>query len=274
MLRSLLCRSPGVRPPVPSLLRSPVAATLGVRAPASALARLCSSSAALTPAPAAPPLGPPSRFAVIALGGTQYKVAPDDLICVEKIEAAVGSTIETKRVLLVGEADATVIGSPVIEDAVPTRTLPHATRTPHAPAFPPPYFPRMHTGCFVAYPGGHTRLSHRAEGRHPLPALLSRGRADYPEWTIYACHMCTCTQPCQHGPLRTLGYSSHHAACLLAPLPRVPQCVRLTVEEQGYGKKVIAFKKKKRKGYRRWKGYRARLTLLRISAIECAVLDR
>ena len=44
--------------------------------------------------------------------------------------------------------------------------------------------------------------------------------------------------------------------------------VRATVEEQGYGKKVIVFKKKRRKGYRRWRGYRARLSLLRINSIE------
>ena len=41
-----------------------------------------------------------------------------------------------------------------------------------------------------------------------------------------------------------------------------------TVEEQGYGQKVIVFKKRRRKGFRRWRGYRARLTLLRIGRIE------
>lgn len=41
-----------------------------------------------------------------------------------------------------------------------------------------------------------------------------------------------------------------------------------TVEEQGNGPKVIVFKKKRRKGYRRWRGYRARLTLLRVLSIE------
>ena len=49
--------------------------------------------------------------------------------------------------------------------------------------------------------------------------------------------------------------------------------VSATVEEQGFAKKVIAFKKRRRKGYKRWKGYRARLTLLRINAIDCAALD-
>ena len=89
----------------------------------------------------------------------------DDLICVEKVDVPVGETLEARRVLLVGEAQSTVIGSPLIADA----------------------------------------------------------------------------------------------------------CVRATVEEQGYGKKVIVFKKRRRKGYRRWKGYRARLSLLRINSIERAL---
>lgn len=44
--------------------------------------------------------------------------------------------------------------------------------------------------------------------------------------------------------------------------------VHATVEEQGYGKKIIVFKKKAKKGYRRWKGFRSRLTVVRINSIE------
>ena len=104
----------------------------------------------------------PTRFAVVLLGGSQYKVAAGDLICVEKLDLPVGSALDAQRVLLVGEAGATVIGSPLVEGA------------------------------------------------------------------------------------------SVHA----------------TVEEQGYGQKVIVFKKRRRKGFRRWRGYRARLTLLRIGRSE------
>ena len=138
------------------LLRSPPHATalFGVVA-----SRASSSVAEIAPPPAK---APATRFAVVALAGTQHKVTVDDLICVEKMEVPVGASVELRRVLLVGEQQATVIGSPLIADA----------------------------------------------------------------------------------------------------------CVRATVEEQGYGKKVIVFKKRRRKGYRRWKGYRARLTLLRIGSIE------
>ena len=107
-------------------------------------------------------IAPPTRFAIVELSGSQYKVAAGDLICVEKLEVPVGQSIDAKRVLLVGEAGATVIGSPLITGA----------------------------------------------------------------------------------------------------------SVKLTVEEQGYGKKVIIFKKQRRKGYRRWRGYRPRLTLLRVGEID------
>jgi large subunit ribosomal protein L21 len=98
----------------------------------------------------------------VQLGSSQYKVAQDDLICTEKIDLGVGQSLDAKRVLLVGDDGATLIGSPLIEGA----------------------------------------------------------------------------------------------------------CVRMTVEEQGYGKKLVVFKKRRRKGYRRWRGFRSRLTLLRVGEIE------
>ena len=103
----------------------------------------------------------PTRFAIVELAGSQYKVANDDLICVEKMPMPVGTSIDARRVLLVGEAGATIIGSPLIAGA----------------------------------------------------------------------------------------------------------SVRMTVEEQGLGKKIVVFKKRRRKGYRRWKGHRSRLTVLRVGEI-------
>ena len=155
--------------PAPALLR-PLRPLLRAPPPLPP-ARACSALISrLTPARAAParmgletlPLVGPTRFAVVAMGGSQYKVATDDLICVEKLDLPVGASIAAKRVLLVGERGATIIGSPLVKDA----------------------------------------------------------------------------------------------------------SVLMTVEEQGYAKKAIVFKKRRRKGYRRWKGYRARLTLLRVRAVE------
>ena len=50
--------------------------------------------------------------------------------------------------------------------------------------------------------------------------------------------------------------------------PLVPQArVRVAVEEQTFDAKTHVFKKKRRKGYRRWNGHRRQLTVLRIMDI-------
>ena len=41
-----------------------------------------------------------------------------------------------------------------------------------------------------------------------------------------------------------------------------------TVEEQSLAKKVIVFKKRRRKNYKKEMGFRARITVLRINRIE------
>jgi len=98
----------------------------------------------------------------MVMGGTQYKVATDDLITVERVaEVQVGEYVRNESVLLVGSRAATVIGTPFLE-----------------------------------------------------------------------------------------GVS-----------------VQLVVEEQALADKVIIFKKRRRKGYRRWKGHRAPLTVMRVDDI-------
>jgi large subunit ribosomal protein L21 len=56
-------------------------------------------------------------FAVIRTGGKQYKVARDQIIEVEKLEGAAGSTVEFDQVLAVGDADARTIGTPTVAGA-------------------------------------------------------------------------------------------------------------------------------------------------------------
>lgn len=69
--------------------------------------------------PAAPlPVATPSgAFAVVRLGGTQYKVTHDDVIVAEKLDVAVGTTLILDEVLLVGSEAATVVGRPTIPNA-------------------------------------------------------------------------------------------------------------------------------------------------------------
>ncbi len=50
--------------------------------------------------------------------------------------------------------------------------------------------------------------------------------------------------------------------------PYLDGVVRAEVVEHGKGKKVIVFKKKRRKGYKRFKGHRQQYTKIRILSIE------
>jgi len=71
-------------------------------------------------------------FAVIKTGGKQYKVAKDDVIEVEKIEAEAGSTVSLADVLMVGTEGAMKVGAPRVAGASVTAkwsSRPRATRS-------------------------------------------------------------------------------------------------------------------------------------------------
>lgn len=53
-------------------------------------------------------------FAVIKTGGKQYKVAANDVIKIEKLDAAAGDIVTFDEVLMVGD----VIGAPLVEGAL------------------------------------------------------------------------------------------------------------------------------------------------------------
>ncbi len=56
-------------------------------------------------------------YAVIRTGGKQYRVAKDDVLFVEKIDAEVGSTIVFDEVLMVGAGEEVQIGRPRVAGA-------------------------------------------------------------------------------------------------------------------------------------------------------------
>ena len=56
-------------------------------------------------------------FAVLRSGGKQYRVAENDVIRVEKLEAEVGATVALDDVLLIGEGDAVTVGTPAVGGA-------------------------------------------------------------------------------------------------------------------------------------------------------------
>ena len=57
-------------------------------------------------------------YAVIRTGGKQYRVSPDDVLEIEKIEAAEGDVVELPEVLLIGkDGSEPQVGTPVIDGA-------------------------------------------------------------------------------------------------------------------------------------------------------------
>ena len=62
-------------------------------------------------------------YAVIKTGGKQYRVKKDDIIEVEKLDAAKDSSNTLDHVLLVGEAGTAKIGTPTVAGASVTATV-------------------------------------------------------------------------------------------------------------------------------------------------------
>ena len=56
-------------------------------------------------------------FAVIRTGGKQYKVAPDDVIAVERIQGEPGAEIELGEVLMLGDGASLTMGTPTVAGA-------------------------------------------------------------------------------------------------------------------------------------------------------------
>ncbi len=59
-------------------------------------------------------------FAVIKAGGKQYRVAANDLLKIEKLEAAVGDVVEIGQVLAHGEGENVTFGAPFVDGALVT----------------------------------------------------------------------------------------------------------------------------------------------------------
>ena len=56
-------------------------------------------------------------YAVVHTGGKQVRVAPKDVVDVEKLEIAVGEQVTLDRVLMIRTDDATRVGTPFVEGA-------------------------------------------------------------------------------------------------------------------------------------------------------------
>ncbi|MCP4406318.1 MAG: 50S ribosomal protein L21 [Gammaproteobacteria bacterium] len=54
-------------------------------------------------------------FAVIATGGKQYRVAPGDVIRVEKLNIDEGDNVDFANVLMVNDGENTTVGTPYVD---------------------------------------------------------------------------------------------------------------------------------------------------------------
>ena len=57
-------------------------------------------------------------FAVIRTGGKQYKVAANDVVKIEKLDAEPGDVVTFDQVLMVGNGDDVTVGAPLVEGAL------------------------------------------------------------------------------------------------------------------------------------------------------------
>ena len=57
-------------------------------------------------------------FAVIKTGGKQYRVAANDVLTIEKLQATAGDTVEFTEVLMVGEGAGATVGAPLVDGAM------------------------------------------------------------------------------------------------------------------------------------------------------------
>ena len=56
-------------------------------------------------------------YAVIEIGGKQYKVAPKETIEVDLLDVAEGDRVELDKVLLIGGDGDTLVGNPIVQGA-------------------------------------------------------------------------------------------------------------------------------------------------------------
>ena len=67
-------------------------------------------------------------YAVVKTGGKQYKVAKDDKIIVDRLEAEAGAQLRLDEVLMIANGDSVTLGAPLVKDAAVGATVLRHTR--------------------------------------------------------------------------------------------------------------------------------------------------
>ena len=74
-------------------------------------------------------------FAVVRTGGKQLRVAPGESVRVEKLDGAIGDTVELDEVLLVGGEGDARIGMPLVQGVKVVGTITDQARGPKLTIF-------------------------------------------------------------------------------------------------------------------------------------------
>ena len=69
-------------------------------------------------------------YALVRTGGKQYRVAKDDTILVERIAADEGAEVILDDIVMLGDGDKVIIGTPRVEGAAVSATVVSQTRGP------------------------------------------------------------------------------------------------------------------------------------------------
>jgi large subunit ribosomal protein L21 len=62
-------------------------------------------------------------YAVVSSGGKQYRVEPGSTLTIERLAAEAGATLTFDRVLLIGDGDEVMVGTPVVTGASVSATV-------------------------------------------------------------------------------------------------------------------------------------------------------
>ena len=69
-------------------------------------------------------------YALVKTGGKQYRVSKDDTILVERISAEEGAQVILNDIVLLGDGDKVIIGTPKVDGAAVSATVVRQTRGP------------------------------------------------------------------------------------------------------------------------------------------------
>ena len=73
--------------------------------------------------------------AVIRTGGKQYRVAPGDVVTVDRLVDDAGATVTFDEVLMVSDGERSIVGTPLLENASVTGTVAEQMRSPRVIVF-------------------------------------------------------------------------------------------------------------------------------------------